>query len=944
MSPKDFVDKWQAVTTSERASAQSHFNDLCDLLGEPKPHDDDPTGERYAFEKGAEKTSGGDGWADVWKRGAFAWEYKGKHKDLDQALDQVKQYALALENPPLLVVCDIERIVVVTNWTNRVSVRTEIKLAELINPKKLDFLKRVFHGDESLRTGELRADLTKKVAQGFAVLAQELEQAGYAPLVAAHFVIRLVFCLFAQDSRLLPDRLVTRMLQVARPDPSKFVALAEVLFKAMSIGDLVGFDTVDWFNGGLFDSNAALPLTRAQIDRIRTAALLDWSAIDPSILGTLFERGLDPAKRSQLGAHYTDPVNIMRIVDPVVLCPLREEWAIAQKEINALSNVAKQREVFNRYLLRLRAVTVLDPACGSGNFLYMALRGLKDLEHEVLLAGEILGLGRSFSEIGPEVLRGIELSPYAAELARVSIWIGDIQWQIEHGQNVKRDPILRDLNTIENRDALLTAEGDEAEWPAAEFIVGNPPFLGGSLLRRELGSDGAERLFRVYGDRIPNFSDLCAYWFEKARAQIEAQKSKSTGLIATQGIRGKANRTVLERIKNSGDIFFAWSDLDWVLEGAAVHVSIVGFDSGLPIQRFLNGIAVHEIHANLTAFETDIGRARALPENAGQSFMGPSAKAPFDIPESIALEMLVSPNPKGFPNSDVLRPVASASDLTGINRALWTIDFGELSASVSCHYEFPYQHVDKEVKPIREQNRRIAYAEKWWQYAEARPGLRQATNNLRRVLVTPGVSKYRLFRWYPTPYLCNQGTLVFAFEDDYSFGILQSRFHEVWALAQGTQLREKESGFRYTPTTCFETFPFPQPTQDQRDAISEAARELNELRESWLNPPEWTVEEPLIFPATVGGPWNQWIPNADQLAKGRVAPAHYIRRVPHPAMKKTMSARTLTKLYNSPPAWLQNAHRALNTAVAAAYAVSPDIAEAELLSHLLSLNLELAKV
>lgn len=940
MSPSDFVAKWKSVTQTERATAQSHFNDLCELLGEPKPLDDDPKGERYAFEKGASKAGGGDGWADVWRQNCFAWEYKGKHKDLEKALAQVKQYATALQNPPLLVACDIERIIVLTNWTNTVSVRHEIKIDELIDPAKRDFLKKVFRGDERLRTGESRAALTAKVAREFATLAQELQTQNFEPLRVAHFVNRMVFCMFAEDAGLLGEELFTKMLDVAKKKPHEFVPLVKQLFHAMSKGGRVGYDDVEWFNGGLFDDDDALPLNADQIRRVRDAAGLDWSAIDPSILGTLFERGLDPAKRSQLGAHYTDPENIMRIVNPVVLEPLAREWEEAKVQIEGYRVQAKKKKVLDDYLERLRTVTVLDPACGSGNFLYLALRGLKDLELRVLFEAESLGLERQFPQLDPSVLRGIELNVYAAELARVSIWIGELQWQIEHGFNVERNPILKPLDSIENKDALMKEDGTEAEWPEAEFIIGNPPFLGGALLRRHLGDAYVDRLFKLFGDRLPNFSDLCCYWFEKARKAIELNLTCRSGLIATQGIRGGANRRVLERIKETGDIFLAWSDLDWFLEGASVHVSIVGFDSGSEPKKMQDGQEVKTIHPNLTSLETNLADAQHLANNTALCFMGPSPKAAFDIDEPVALRYLEQPNVNGQPNSDVVRPVTSATDLSGENRRLWTIDFGQRSFVEASMYEAPFSYVETHVKPIREKNRRKSYAENWWLYAEPRTGLRRALASIQRHIVTPGVSKHRLFRWYPTSTLCNQGTLVFASEDDYMFGVLHSRFHEIWALAQGTQLREKESGFRYTPTTCFETFPFPEATEDQRAAIAEAARELDTLRENWLNPPEWTQEETLIFPATVGGPWHRWIPNAEALEPGTVADAHYVRIVPRPGAVKMVEARTLTRLYNEQPAWLRNAHRKLDIVVAEVYGLDPDISESDLLAELLRMNLE----
>jgi type II restriction/modification system DNA methylase subunit YeeA len=941
VSPQEFVDKWRAVTQTERATVQSHFNDLCDLLDEPKPHDSDPAGEWYAFEKGVTKTTGSEGWADVWKRHCFAWEYKGKHKDLDRAYAQLQQYAVALENPPLLVVSDIERIRVVTNWTNTVSVTREFTLEDLLNPNHRRTLKLVFSGSEELRTGESRAALTQKVARQFAELAQELEKAGHDPLKTAHFVNRLVFCMFAEDAGILPDKLFTKLLDGSRQKPESFEPLSRQLFGAMHQGGFFGADDVAWFNGGLFDDDATLPLTRPQIERVRNAAAQDWSAIDPSILGTLFERGLDPAKRGQLGAHYTDPENIMRVVEPVVLRPLLQEWKETKAKIEAAKQPAKKKAVLQDYLSRLRGVRVLDPACGSGNFLYMALRNLKDLEHRVLLEAEGLGLGRSYPELGPETVRGIELSPYAAELARVTVWIGELQWQIEHGFNVSRDPILKPLDNIENRDALM-AESDgatvEAQWPEAEFIIGNPPFLGGKLLRTNLGDDYVNRMFAVYDERVPREGDLCLYWFEKARAHIEQGLTKRAGLLATQGIRGGANRRTLERIKETGDIFDAWSDLEWILEGAAVHVSIIGFDGGEETERSLDGQNVEQIHPNLTA-EAPIHQARRLPQNLNIAFMGTTKGGPFEIDDDAARRLLERPNPHGKPNSDVIVPWVNGLAITRHDPRLWIIDFGvDMSLEDAALYEAPFARLENTVKPIRVKNRRDSYAKYWWRQVEPRPAMRRALAPLPRFLVTPAVAKHRLFTWLEAPTQPDHALFAFAVADDFSFGVLHSRFHEAWARAQGTQVRERESGFRYTPTTCFDTFPFPGADEQQRAAIAEAAQGLNELRENYLNPDHWTEDECLTFPATVGGPWHRWIPDADQLLPGTVAEARYIRRVPRRAVVKLVAERTLTKLYNENPTWLRHAHEKLDAAVAAAYGWDPHLPEAQIHVGLLLLN------
>ena len=527
----------------ERSASQEHFIDLCRLLGEPTPAEADPTGEAYCFERGARKDTGGDGWADVWKRHHFAWEYKGKRADLDAAFGQLRLYALALENPPLLIVSDMMRFRIRTNWTNSVSKTYEFGLDDLADAATRDRLKWAFSDPERLRPGETRQSLTERAAASFAKLAQALRERGHDPRAVAHFVNRLVFCMFADDVDLLPGQMFTRMLEQARRTPAHFADLAGDLFRVMASGGRVGFETVDWFNGGLFDDATVLPLEKADIDTVLAASNLDWSEIDPSILGTLFERGLDPGKRAQLGAHYTDRDKIMLIVEPVVIRPWLTEWATEKAEIAAeltraeaakspAARKKRRKEAERRYrafVNRLRAFTVLDPACGSGNFLYLALQALKDLEHRVQFEAEVLGFERQFSVIiGPANVKGIEINPYAAELARVSVWIGEIQWMRRNGFAEARDPILKPLDTIECRDAIVTPDGTDPDWPEADVVIGNPPFLGGNRLILNLGEDYVSRIFATYAGRVPAAADLVCYWFEKAGRQNRIRQCEAS--------------------------------------------------------------------------------------------------------------------------------------------------------------------------------------------------------------------------------------------------------------------------------------------------------------------------------------------------------------------------------------------------------------------------------
>jgi len=937
-SPQEFAHKWRGNALKERSAAQEHFLDICRLIDHPTPAEADPTGEHFTFEAGADKQKGGTGWADVWKRGFFAWEYKGKHADLGKAYQQLLQYRESLQNPPLLVVCDIERIVVHTNFTNTVKKTLEIGLDDLLTPAGLAQLRAVFHEPERFKSSQTVEQVTEQAAKEFARLAALLRIQEDDPQRIAHFLIRLLFCLFAEDIDLLPKNLFARLVTNTRRYPRAFGTQLHQLFQAMATGGWFGADQIRHFNGDLFNDDQVLPLDRTGLEILEQISRLDWSSIEPSILGTLFERSLDPAKRAQLGAHYTSRADILLIVEPVLMMPLRRRWAAIRQEANdeaarrdaaiadiqtrsdqtATAKTAQIERIRSQHDGRIQAVLlgfleevaqtrVLDPACGSGNFLYVALRLLLDLQKEVIVLAGNLGLGLLFPSVSPLQLYGIEINPFAHELAQATIWIGYIQWLHENGFGLPGEPILKALHNVANRDAILAYDADgkpvEPEWPAADVVIGNPPFLGGNKIRQELGDKYVNSLFALYERRVPAFADLVCYWFERTREMIASGIVQRAGLLATNSIRGGANREVLERIKASGDIFMAWADRSWVLDGASVRVSMVGFDDGTEQMRTLDGKSTVLVNPDLTA-SADLSQALHLIENESISFMGPSPKGSFDIDADIAARLLASSgNVNGRPNTDVVRPVVSAVDIVRNSRKKWTIDFGLMSIEQASEYEAPFLYVKEVVYPSRVSNQKAEYRGNWWQYARPRPEMRKAIEGLQRMIVTPGVSKHRIFVWQSVEVLCNQGTLVFARDDDYFFGVLHSRLHEIWSLRQGTFLGVGNDP-RYTPTTTFETYPFPwppgqEPVDDPRvQAIAHAAAELVAKRDAWLNPP-----------------------GLDE---------------------KALSQRTLTNLYNQRPTWLDLLHKRLDAAVAAAYGWPADLTDEEILERLLALNLQRA--
>ncbi len=1009
MDAAAFQEKWRQVELKERSAAQEHFLDLCQLVGHPTPAAADPTGLSFCFEKGATKQGGGGGFADVWKQGFFGFEYKGRHQNLTAAYNQLLLYRDALANPPLLVVCDFDRLIVHSNFTGTVSQRHEISLDQLDQPRNLEILHALFFDPEALRPGTTSEAVTQEAARQFASLAESLRQRGLEAERVAHFLDRVVFCLFAEDIELLPDQLFTRIVDRSRQRPASFPRFVGQLFEAMAGGGEFGIEDIRHFNGSLFDDASCPELTRDELQTLATAARLDWSAVDPAIFGTLFERGLDPAKRSQLGAHFTGRADIELLIEAVVMQPLRREWDDLRQAIDTLlatglkeaptiptkkplSPAARRKaqgeaeSLLHRFLVRLQSVKILDPACGSGNFLYVALLELKNLEKTVLIEAQNRGLGSFLPLVGPWQLYGLEVNPYAHDLAQTTVWIGWLQWIRANGFGLPQEPILRPLRgNFRCQDAILDlADPDhpvEPAWPTVDFIVGNPPFLGDKLMRRELGDAYVDRLRQLYAGRLPGQSDLCCYWFEKARAQLAAGHCRRAGLLATQSIRGGANRQVLQRLKESGDIFWAIADQNWILNGANVHISMIAFDNGDERQRQLDGRPVDDIAANLTGGE-GVHLAARLAENAGLGFIGVTQKAPFDADDAWARQALATPNPHCRPSSDVLRPICNAADLTRRSRLKWNVDFGvDLGVETAARYEMPFELVCRQVRPLRVSHREARQTSHWWLFARPCPDLRKALAPLPRYLATPRVAKHRLFVWLTPETLCDSAVVAFARDDDYFFGVLHSRFHELWALAQGTQLEDRP---RYTPTTCFETFPFPWPpgqtppaTDPRVGEIAAAARQLCELRNNWLNPPAWTREELLEFPATVGGPWDRFIANpratpattlqvqdspdatiyefhaAERavraarerarrerpLLPGEVGLARYARLIPRDAeAAQQLAQRTLTNLYNQRPAWLADAHHRLDQAVAAAYGWPTVPSDRQALEKLLELN------
>ena len=816
----NFVRKWNASTLTERSAAPQHFRDLCEVLEVPHPTQTDEIGASYTFEKRVTKAgSAEEGFADVWKRGFFAWEYKSKGGDLKKAYKQLNEYHEALDNPPLLVVCDFVHFEVHTKFENAPTRVYAFTLDDLLVDKDtatcalppLEVLRHVFDDYNQLRPGAAAIRVTKAAASDFLRLAQriELERAAAPERPSkeeiAHFLMRLVFCLFADSVGLLPNNTFRRMVENNRHSPISFNRMLPFLFEAMSNdGGFFGPDNIPYFNGGLFklEDKSTILLDHADLGILHSAAQHDWSHIEPVIFGTLFERSLDEAKRSMIGAHYTSPDDILLLIEPVVMDPLKRRWEIVKQSVLAAlaeepplgkdgklpASLRANRPaltLLQNWAAELTEVRILDPACGSGNFLYIALTRLLDLWHRARIFGIEHGLTLALDPIPhPGQLFGIEIDFYAHEIASIVVWIGFLQWKHDHGVKETHSPLLKALTNIEHADAILRYDADnkpyEPTWPAAEYIIGNPPFLGDKKMRRELDIQPhltyTDNLRALYKDRVPGGADLVTFWFEKARAQIESGNALRAGLLATNSISMVGNRPVLDRIKQTGDIFMAWADRPWLLNGAAVRVAMLGFDDGTEQNRILDGEVVQTIHADLTS-HSNVANAVRLMENEGLCFLGVMKAGPFDLTSEEARKMLSRPiNPNGRPNSDVIKRRMGGIDVSGQPRDGWIIDFGvNMTEQDASLYEWPFEYVKEHVKPLRDKNNRLRTKMRWWIHGEARPGLRKAIANLSRCIVTPEVNKHRVFVWMDTTVIPDHKLHVIARDDDYFFGVLQSR-------------------------------------------------------------------------------------------------------------------------------------------------------------------------
>ena len=937
-----FLAKWQGSQGNERANYQTFFDDLCGALGVERPI---PKGtvkgdpfcfdkEITVFHKDRKETSN---FIDFHKEGYFLIEAKqgsnsskqstprrgtdGYLRMMEKAFYQAQSYTLFLTSkPPFLMTCDIgshlELWMSFSGNYGGYGAREVIAIDRLLDEKVFDRFVAIFSDPHSLNPEKYRARVTREVAATLAKLAKWLEEQGKEPQEVANFLMRCIFTMFAEDVRLLQGDIFTNNLKERWiPEPSRFKSEIEKLWKKMNTGGEFDFDVIPQFNGSFFANAIAFDLPREQLEVLYEAAQKDWREVEPAIFGTLLERALEKKERSRLGAHYTPRSYVERLVRPVVMEPLREEWLLVETEVNRLlvlkdgqeeptkAQRAQAAAEIRAFLERLKEIKILDPACGSGNFLYVTLDLLKTLEQEVLNRLEMLTgvsqLRLDFDQVNPSQFLGIEINPRAAAIAELVIWIGYLQWHFKrYGSTPPTNPILKDFHNIEFRDAVLAYDGREPDvdaktgkvrsrwggrtmrhpvtgedvpdpsdqvpiyryinprpaiWQEADYIISNPPFLGNFKMREMLGDGYTETLRRIYKD-IPDTVDFVMYWWHKASELVRANSTlKRFGFITTNSITQVRQRKVIDfhlNQKNPVRLFFAIPDHPWSEHGAAVNIAM----SAAELEDFQEsniGRVGNVIYGNIEEIPedsaeyidirwqkagkifsnlqvgSDIGQCKKIRANLQLSCPGMKMTgAGFLLTKEESINLKYSELNNKVP---VIKKYLNGKDIANHPKNLYTIDlFGLSILEVERLYPNVYQWIYERVKPERDMNNRKALRDNWWIYGEARATLRPALKDLQRYIVTVETAKHRVFTFLNCDVIPDNMLIAIALDDSYYLGVLSSLIHVVWSLAAGGDLGGNTP--RYNKTRCFDPFPFPDATLEQKEKIRQLGERLDRHR------------------------------------------------------------------------------------------------------------------
>jgi hypothetical protein len=901
---RDLAARWATAAAAERANYQLYLTELADALGVERPR---PAGGGYCFEHpvkvvardGTEATN----FIDLYKAGHFVLEAKDAGDDarsaelLRRAFGQARTYAAAVPGtpPPYLLVVDVGRTLLVWDrWSGSYGGFNAARRVGLANlgerPEDIALLRDIFESPQARDPRARATAVTRAIAARLAALAASLEARGYAPEEVASFLIRCVFTMFAEDIGLLPDHpFQTAVAEIGLRDPDEFAIAVGELWRAMDGGQRFGLRRLQRFNGHFFRDAGTLPLTREDLVVLHEASLSDWASVEPSIFGTLLTRALDPAERHRLGAQFTPRPFVERVVRPTIEAPVRERWTIVQAEVLQLQRTGKRRDResaigrLRHFHEWLRSLRILDPACGSGNFLYVALNTLKRIEFEVLRTiEEITGQPElAVDEVGPWQFQGIEVKPWAREVAELCLWVGHFQaWRELHGHAQPPEPVLRDTGSLECRDAVLAwdavrerpersrpdptprirhpvtgnlvpdptrtrvyleyTNARPADWPTADYIVGNPPYMGNKRMREAFGDGYVDALRAAYPE-VPDSADYVMYWWHRAAREIARGRARRAGLITTNSITQTFNRAVVaDALADGVGIVWAIPTHPWVDEAgsAAVDVAMTVLERGgqkaTRVEVDAAGRVTHQFEADrlnpdLSA-HADVPRAAGEPlfANAGLSSRGFTLVGRgfvLDEPEAERLRRLSAGA------EEIVRPYMNGRDLAGIPRRAFVIDFGLRTHSEALEHPVLYEIVRDRVKPAREANQRRSYREHWWRFGEPRVTWRDASAGLSRFIATPYVSKHRFFVFLDAVVAPDEKVVCVASDDAFILGVLSSQLHATWALAAGARLEDRPT---YNNSLCFDPFPFPQGEPAVRDTVEAVMLRLHSHREEAL--------------------------------------------------------------------------------------------------------------
>ncbi|PZX39399.1 type II restriction/modification system DNA methylase subunit YeeA [Roseinatronobacter thiooxidans] len=970
MQIEDFITRWQQSGGSERANFQTFANELCDVLGvsRPAPATETPSANAYHFEHPVTFIHTGSksrGFVDLYRAGYFVMEAKqgvtgekpeddaqpalladlpkatrkghgtrgtrGWDDTMMRARNQADGYARAVSRidgwPPFLMVVDVGHVIeIYADFSGQGQGYTQypdgnryrINMDELRKPETLERLRTIWTDPHALDPSKIAAQVTREVADRLAALGKSFEGQGHKPEVVANFLMRCLFTMFAEDVDLIPKASFSDLLTRLRGKPEHAAPALTKLWEVMNEGGFSGVLMTDLkrFNGGLFKEASALPLTNMQLGLLIDAAAKDWREVEPAIFGTLLERALDKRQRHKLGAHYTPRAYVERLVVPTIMEPLRADWRNVQAAALTLANqgqMEQARDTVRAFHASLCEIRVLDPACGSGNFLYVALELMKRLEGEVTallaeLGEEQAALSLAGHTVDPHQFLGLELNPWAAAVAELVLWIGYLQWHFRtHGKASPSEPVLRDFRNIENRDAVLTYQGTQprldasgapvtrwdgfstithpvtgeavpdpdartvvldyikpnpAKWPEADFIVGNPPFIGASRMRDALGDGYAEALWKAY-PKMPQSADFVMFWWDKAAlaargwkpatAKARPKGTRRFGLITTNSLRQTFNRKVLEPHladpKTGLSLTFAIPDHPWVDagDGAAVRIAMTVAEKGsasgrlLTVAEELRGqteaegrsvrfdIQKGKIFANLR-IGADVAGAVPLKANKALAFRGIYLfGAGFSIEKDRAIQLGLG---EKITLGEHIKPLVNGRDIVFGKQSNFVIDlYGYEEADIRQRFPALYQHLLDTVRPERSQNNNAWRRENWWVLGDPARNMRPAVEGLGLFFVTPMTAKHRYFVSVAKPTIADQGCITFAVSDFSLLAVLSSKFHVIWALAAGGWLGVGNDP-RYNNSKCFDPFPFPDPTEAQKERLRSLGEQLDAHRKA----------------------------------------------------------------------------------------------------------------